>query len=292
MMRFFFFLACFVLSLPVPVISHNAYADDQSIVRSAASNEPVAQNIATQEIRQYSNAEALSISQSVLGQSVGHYNFLDVAGNRVGLKQFLGKPVIISLVYTSCHYICPTTTQNLNRVVKKAKDAMGADSFNVLTIGFDTYRDTPEAMSGFAQAHSSGAKNWYFLASDAATMQALSRDLGFIATPSAAGFDHLIQATILDKQGRVYRQVYGLKPKTPHFVEPIKELVFGEPADDSLLTKLTAKVNLFCTVYDPTQDRYVYSYSIFVGLTVGLIFGVIFLYIFYREWRASSNKKP
>ena len=249
------------------------------------------QNEAAEEIEQFSNEEALEVSQSVFGQTVGLYNFQLPDGSKINSKEFLGKPVIVSLIYTSCYHICPTITENLNRVVKKARDALGKDSFNVLTIGFDTKRDTPEAMATFSEAHSSGADNWFFLSTDDASMQALSRDLGFIYTPSAAGFNHLIQVTILDEQGKVYRQVYGLQPKTPNFIEPIKELVFGESTEHSLFQGLTAKINLFCTFYDPVQDRYRYDYTIFVGLIVGTMLGIIFLTLLIREWRYTGSSK-
>ncbi len=269
---------------------------DQAIVHEGMDHGDMAngdgsKNETALEIKQFSNEEALEVSQSALGKTVGLYNFQLPDGTNINSKEFLGKPVIVSLIYTSCYHICPTITENLNRVVKKARDVLGEDSFNVLTIGFDTRHDTPAAMANFSDAHSSGADNWYFLATDDVTIQALSRDLGFIYTPSAAGFNHLIQVSILDKQGEVYRQVYGLKPKTPNFIEPIKELVFGGSSEHSLFQGLTAKINLFCTFYDPAQDRYRYNYTIFVGLFVGTLLGILFLYLLVREWRHTASSK-
>lgn len=264
---------------------------DQTMDHEGMDNGDGTQNEIAIEIKQFSNEEALEVSQSVLGKTVGFYNFQLPDGTKINSKEFLGKPVIVSLIYTSCYHICPTITKNLNRVVKKARDVLGEDSFNVLTIGFDTRHDTPEAMANFSDAHSSGANNWYFLSTDDVTIQALSRDLGFIYTPSAAGFNHLIQVSILDKQGKIYRQVYGLKPKTPNFIEPIKELVFGESSGHSLFQGLAAKINLFCTFYDPAQDRYRYDYTIFVGLIVGTLLGTLFLYLLVREWRYTGGSE-
>jgi len=196
------------------------------------------------------------------------------------------------MIYTSCYHICPTTTENLNRVVQKARDVLGEDSFNVVTIGFDTANDSPEAMKYFSEIHTSKTDNWFFLSTDAASITALSRDLGFIYTPSPQGFDHLIQASILDQNGVVYRQVYGMKPQTPHFVEPIKELVFGEPKESSFLEAVTKKVLLFCTVYDPARDRYVFDYTIFIGLFMGTVLGIFFIRLLIREWRyTTANRK-
>jgi len=246
-------------------------------------------NSASEEIKRYSNDDALKISQAAIGKSVGHYQFTSTDGKKVSIKDYLGKPLIVSLIYTSCYHICPTTTENLNRVVEKAKDVLGEDSFNVVTIGFDTQIDTPQAMEQFASLHSSPSDNWSFLSSDAATMDALVRDIGFIYSPSPHGFDHLIMASILDNTGTVYRQVYGIRPQTPHFVEPIKELVFGKSKEDSLFSAISSKIKLFCTVYDPAQDKYYFNYSIFVGVFVGLVLGLFFLRLFIKEWRYTKN---
>ncbi|MCP3674126.1 MAG: SCO family protein [Gammaproteobacteria bacterium] len=249
------------------------------------------ENTASEEIKEFTSDQALTISQAAIGKTVGHYNFTSSTGEVISSKLFLGKPLIVSLIYTSCYNICPTTTKNLNRVILKAKDVLGEDAFNVITIGFDTHVDTPTAMGQFAELHSSEIDNSYFLSTDATTIKALARDLGFIYTPSPNGFDHMIQASILDENGAVYRQVYGLRPQTPHFVEPIKELVFGEKENVSLFSAISSKIKLFCTVYDPAQDKYYFNYSIFVGVFVGLVLGIYFFRLFLIEWRYTKIKE-
>ena len=248
-------------------------------------------NSASEETVTYTSEQALAISQSAIGKTVGHYKFTSPEGEMMSTRSFLGKPLIISLIYTSCYHICPTTTENLNTVVEKARDVLGEESFNVLTIGFDTQKDNPEAMGHFAELHSSKPDNWFFLSTDAGTMKALVRDLGFIFSAAPHGFDHLIQASILDKNSVLYRQVYGMRPQTPHFVEPLKELVFGEKSEVSLFSAFTTKIKLFCTVYDPALDKYYFNYSVFVGVIVGLIMSIFFVRLFIREWQYTKNSK-
>lgn len=246
-------------------------------------------NSAAEKTDKYSNEQALSISQAAIGKSVGHYRLTASNGEVMSTQSFQGKPLIVSLIYTSCYHICPTTTENLNRVVQKAIDVLGEDSFNVVTIGFDTDLDSPLAMKQFADLHTTKSDNWFFLSSDASTMKALVRDLGFIYSAAPQGFDHIIQASILTKNSVVYRQVYGLRPQTPHFVEPLKELVFGKEKSVTLFSAFTSKIKLFCTVYDPALDKYYFNYSIFVGIFVGLVMGLFFLRIFIREWRYTKK---
>jgi len=90
--------------------------------------------------------------------------------------------------------------------------------------------------------------------------------------------------TVLDGKGVVYRQVYGQTFDLPLLVEPLKELVFGTPTPFASVGDLIKKVRLFCTIYDPAQDRYRFDYSIFIQLFVGtLIVGGMFIFV-VREW--------
>src|SRR5690606_27965328 len=95
---------------------------------------------------------------------------------------------------------------------------------------------------------------------------------------------------ILDAEGIVYRQVYGMRIATPHFVEPLKELVFGITPTASLFDHLSDKIRLFCTVYDPASDRYRFDYSLLVGLISGMLIGCLFLYWLAGEWRSYRRR--
>ena len=221
---------------------------------------------------------ALKTSQSAIGKQLADHKFINAKGEPVSLKQFRGKPLVLSMVYTSCYQICPMTTRHLSTVVEKARDAMGDDSFSVVVIGFDTKVDTPDAMQYFANKQGISDKNWNLLSIDEKDLDALIKDLGFLYYPTSSGYDHLIQATILDAEGKVYRQVYGQVFDTPLLVDPLLELVLGRPQPaQSFLSILSNKIKLFCTVYDPRSDGYYFDYSFFVEIFVGItvIFGIV-----------------
>ena len=232
--------------------------------------------------------QALEISQGALGNQLGHYRFSDADGSVVTLDQLRGKPLVLSMIFTSCYQICPMTTRHLSKIVQKARDALGDDSFNVAIIGFDTALDTPDAMRYFAAKQGVINKGWRLLSADAKTIEALSKDLGFQFFSSSNGFDHLIQATVIDAEGKVYRQVYGQVFDTPLLVDPLIELVLGRsPPEQPLFANLVDKIKLFCTTYDPVRDGYYFDYSLFLGMLIG---GSIILFtgtIVVRGWRSN-----
>ncbi|MDH5355304.1 MAG: SCO family protein [Gammaproteobacteria bacterium] len=213
---------------------------------------------------------ALEISQAAIGEEPANHSFINAAGDAIKLSDFRGKPLILSMVYTSCYQICPMTTRHLSTVVEKARKALGDESFNIAMVGFDTEVDTPDAMQYFANKQGVSDKGWHLLTASKTVVDALSKDIGFQYFPSSNGFDHLIQATIIDAEGKVYRQVYGQVFGTPLLVDPLLELVLGRsPPEQSMLDNLSSKIKLFCTTYDPVRDGYYFDYSLFLGIFIG-----------------------
>lgn len=257
----------------------------------AGIHKPPAASAVVNPPSKFDDKAALAISQGAIGKIVGDYALTVADGRRVRLSEYRGKPLVISLIYTSCYHICPTTTQHLAKVTRTARAALGSESFNVLSIGFDTPKDTPVAMHRFSQDQGIDESGWLFLSADAATMEGLTKELGFISYRAPHGFDHLIQASVIDAQGKIYRQVYGMTFETPQLVEPLKELVFGAPVAHSLLSGLSNKIKLFCTVYDPTTDKYRFDYSIFLGLFIGASSIGLVAFLVLREWRRTRRRR-
>lgn len=237
----------------------------------------------------FEHSTALKISQEAIGKQLGEYRLTGIDGQAHSLTELRGKPLVISLVFTSCYQICPMTTRHLAKVVDKAREALGEDSFNIVTIGFDAAVDDPEAMQHFAVQQGIDNTDWKLFSVAAEDVTALTRDLGFIYFPSVRGFDHIIQATVVDAEGVVYRQVYGQAFATPQLVEPLKQLVLGRPQPaDTFITSLFSKIRFFCTTYDPVRDGYFFDYSLFIGMFIG---AVIILLMIAWILRAVMNLK-
>lgn len=235
----------------------------------------------------YSRDEALAHSQAAIGTTLQGIELRTSDGSAVSLEDYRGRPLLISMIYTSCHHICPNTTRYLDEVVKKARSALDEDSFQVVSVGFDTANDDPERMALFRKRAAVEDANWDFLSGDADAMAELTRQLGFIYYPSPKGFEHLVQVSIVDGEGAVYRQVYGMSFDTPLLIEPLKDLVFDRPEPQSALHYMSNRIRLFCTVYDPATDSYQIDVSVFIGTFVGMMVSILFATVLVKEWRRS-----
>ena len=216
----------------------------------------------------FDQKQALNISQAAIGKPIGEHVFRH-AGGAVTLTELRGKPLVISFVYSSCYHTCPVTTSYLHDVVGIAREALGETSFNVVTIGFDVANDTPSRMAKFARQHRIDEPGWLFLSGDQASITALTEAVGFQYYASPRGFDHLVQATIVDADGIVYRQVYGETFEAPALVEPLKQLLISGRTKPAPLAEWINDVRLFCTIYDPSSGRYQFDYSVLVLIVVG-----------------------
>ena len=234
----------------------------------------------------YERGDALQISQAAIGRELADFTLRDVDGQPFALSRLRGRPLVVSMIYTSCHHVCPAITKNLSETIDVAREALGEDSFSVVTVGFDWRVDTPERMRQFEAGQGArGVPNWHFLATEAGVVDALSENLGFLFYPSTKGFDHLAQATIVDADGAIYRQVYGVDVETTAIVEPLKQLVFDTPRSAGFIEHWVSTFKLFCTVYDPNSGRYRFDYSIFMTILAGILSLGLVLAFIVREWR-------
>jgi protein SCO1 len=232
---------------------------------------------------------ALRESQAAIGRKVGDFVLTDTEGREVRLSSYRGKPLVVSFVYTACFQVCPTATKFLEGAVREAERTLGPGTFRVATIGFNLPYDTPQAMNDFARKQGIHSPNWKFLSPQADSVAALTSTFGFRYEATPAGFDHLLQVSIVDAEGRIYRQLYGESFGVPQFTGALLELAQNAPRPASTVSGLFDKVRLLCTVYDPASGRYRFNYAVLIELFVGasiILFGIATVVV---EWR---RKRP
>jgi len=228
---------------------------------------------------------ALRASQAAVGRAIGDYTLQDRDGRAVRLSSYRGKPLLVSFIYTGCFQVCPTTTRALQQATSVARAALGDNRFNVISIGFNQPADSPQALKSFAAQYGINSPNWEFLSPSAAIVPELARDFGFGFVATAAGFDHLLQISMVDAEGRIYRQIYGEDYSADYLTEPLKQLISGTPVTDATsLSAILEQVRILCSVYDPRTGKYRVSYAIVLEIAGGATFLVWIIWFFLGEW--------
>lgn len=262
-----------LVALSLLLCSSFALAQDST---TAATNSPgLDQNI------------ALKLSHEALGRTIGEHALLDREGRPVRLADFRGKPLLVSFIYTGCFQVCPATTKLLQMAVRDAQATLGTNNFRVISIGFNQPADSPQALKSFARQYGISEANWEFLSPSAASVAELARDFGFSYISTPAGFDHVLQVTVVDADSRIYRQVYGDQFTPEQLTEPLRQLVNRAPITDTTnFAELVERVRILCSVYDPLTGKYRVSYGLVFEIAGGITFLVWILWFFGNEWWA------
>jgi protein SCO1/2 len=233
-------------------------------------------------------------SQAAIGGATGDHVLTDHRGRPLPLAGLRGRPLVVSLVFTSCASVCPVTTDHLRDAILAARRSLGDGAFAVMTFGFDASGDTPARLTGFAGTHRLlGLTDWHLASADEATNAAFLDELGFSFRAAARGFDHVTQTTVLDAEGRVYRQIYGEAFPLPVLVQPLKELVLGTRTRSVAPSDLWDRIAFLCTVYNPATGAYRFDYGLFFGIFFGalslVLSGLVILALWRERRRAAGS---
>lgn len=233
---------------------------------------------------------ALRISQGVVGKKIGDYTLLDRAGKPVRLADYRGKPLLVNFMYTGCFQVCPTSTRAIAAAIERMGRSMDPRQYNIVSIGFNLPADSPPSMKAFAAQQRINFANWEFLSPHPSTVEALTRDFGFAYAPSQSGFDHLLQVTVVDAEGRIYRQVYGEDFSADQLAEPIRQLLRNQPLPQELnVADLVDRVRILCSIYDPATGEYRVSYALAFEIAGGITFVIAMIWFAIGEVRANRR---
>ncbi|MCC7281576.1 MAG: SCO family protein [Acetobacteraceae bacterium] len=231
-------------------------------------------------------------SEAAIGRVLGEHVLTTSDQKPLALSALRGRPVVISLIYTSCSTVCPVATRQLEDSIARANRLIGPGRFNVLTIGFDARYDTPARVAQFAAAQGAVAPNWHYASADSATLSALLGELGFSYAEATGGFDHITQTTLVDAEGRIRRQIYGEEFPFAVLVEPLRDLVSGRLRAATSLPDLIERIRYICTTFDPGAGRYRIDYGLVFGSGIAAFSLVVCFALFAREWKRSRRAAP
>ncbi|MDP1733893.1 MAG: SCO family protein [Sulfuritalea sp.] len=236
---------------------------------------------------------ALQRSQGVIGKPIGDHVLLDRQERPTQLAKYRGKPLLVNFVYTACFQVCPTTTKNLQKAVEGTVGVLGADRFNIVSIGFNQPFDSPQAMKAFASSYGIHLPNWEFLSPAAAIVDELTNSFGFSYVATTAGFDHMNQVTIVDAEGKVFRQVYGETFTAEDLAEPLKAMITGSPIppQTSTLAEIADRIRILCSVYDPISGKYRTNYALYFEIAGFISFMIFMLWVAWNFTRKRKEDK-
>ncbi|MET0762118.1 MAG: SCO family protein [Thermoleophilaceae bacterium] len=140
------------------------------------------------------------------GVKAPDFTLTDESGEPITMRQFRGKPVIVTFLYTHCEDTCPIQAQT----VRGALDELGHD-VPALAIAVDPPNDTPRSARKFlAEQRVSGRLD--FVLGSRAELRPLWN--GFGVQPQRVTEEHNARITLVDARG-IQRVGYPGSEATP-----------------------------------------------------------------------------
>jgi len=201
--------------------------------------------------------EGIGIDQKLNEQVPLEIPFRDETGKTVRLGDFFGtRPVILSLVYFDCPMLCTMAENGLLHSLQEIKFNVG-NQFDVLTVSFDPHDNAEIAAAKKAvyvglYGRKGAERGWHFLTGDEASIQQLTRAVGFHYRYDAQAkqFVHATGIMVLTPKGKVARYFYGI-------LYPSRDLRLGlVEASANKIGSPVDEVLLFCCRYDPATGKY------------------------------------
>ena len=237
----------------------------------------------------------VGIDQLLNNQVPLDLEFRDEDGRTVKLAEyFKDKPVVLSLVYYSCPRLCTQVLTGLLGALKGLPMTPGKEFVN-LSVSFDP-RETPQLAAAkkaeyLKRYDRPGAEaGWHFLTGDEASIQALTRAVGFryVWDPVTKQYAHAGGIMILTPQGKVSRYFYGIEYAP-------RDLRFGViDASAGKVGSLADRIIFYCYQYDPERGTYglvvMRILRVFAGMTITTLVA-LFLFLRRKEKQKAAQWK-
>jgi protein SCO1/2 len=221
--------------------------------------------------------------------------FTDETGRSVKLGDYFGKrPVVLSLVYYQCPMLCTISLNGLAGALEVLSFVPGQE-FEILTVSFDP-AETPVLAAAKKQAYMARYKRpeadagWHFLTGSKASVEALTRAVGFryVWDEATKQFAHPAGILVLTPEGKISHYLFGVEYAPKDLRLSLVDAAKGK------IGNLADQLLLYCYQYDPQTGRY--SASILNVVRLGGALTVLGLGAFIltatRKRRAGPGAPP
>jgi protein SCO1/2 len=170
------------------------------------------------------------------GDAVPDFALRNEDGRMIHLRQFRGKQLLITFIYTRCPLpnFCPLVTHNFAIIEKQlaANPALYAKT-HLLCVSFDPEHDTPERLQAYGSEYiGSDAKkvfaHWDFAVPQKAVLTEMAKyfDIGITAGPDDT-ITHTLSTTLIGADGKVVHFYPGNEWTPEQVMTDVKQAAAG-----------------------------------------------------------------
>ena len=201
--------------------------------------------------------EGVGITEKLDGKVPLDLAFRDETGRDVKLSEYFdGKPVILTLNYSSCPMLCNLQLNGLVDGLIGMPLSAGKD-FRLVTVSLDPNETTERSVQSkkkylMQYGREGGEQGWHFLTGKEENIRTLADSVGFgyRYLPEQKEYLHSAAFIFITPDGRVSRYLYGVKFDSNTIRMAVLET--GEGKVGSIMDQII----MFCFKYDPQTGKY------------------------------------
>ena len=160
------------------------------------------------------------------GDLLPEVSLTDQDGKLISTNDFRNKVLVLTFFYTSCPLpnYCPLMSNNFREAEKTLVKAYG-DKVHLLSISFDTRRDTPDILKEYGQRYDARFDYWSFASGSDQEIRKLTSAFGVIYQPVKGTFTHNLRTVVVGTDGRVRKIFPGNQWKPEDLVREVATVV-------------------------------------------------------------------
>jgi protein SCO1/2 len=159
---------------------------------------------------------ANSLHMPAPGEDVPDFAFTNQDGKRVSLRQYRGKVLFMTFIYTRCPFpdFCPRMSSNFNEIYQQLGTNPALAGAHLLSISFDPQRDTPKVLREYAYsvAHTKAAslfRSWEFVAPKDSDLPKIADFFALTVKPEGGTITHNLSTAVIGPDGKIVSWYHG-----------------------------------------------------------------------------------
>jgi protein SCO1 len=211
---------------PAATLNHLIPGDSVSaevvVVSSGAKNDDAAPEYWLENVKVIAHIDpshapgASSLHMPAPGEEVPDFSFTNQSGKLISLKQYRGKVLFVTFIYTRCPFpdFCPRLSGNFVEIYKQAATNAALTNAHLLSISFDPEHDRPKVLRdyGFSVAHTHESalfNRWEFAAPRLADLPRLADFFALTIQPEGGTITHNLSTVVIGPDGKIVKWYHG-----------------------------------------------------------------------------------
>jgi protein SCO1/2 len=145
------------------------------------------------------------------GETVPDFAFLNVDGKPIHIKDYLGKTLLVTFIYTRCPLpdYCPRMNENFRQIQAILREHPGSlEKASFLSVSFDPEHDTPAVLKHYASIYNRAtptiqSADWQFAVPSAKDLPEIAYFFGLVYQPEKAQIIHSLSTTLIGPTGKI-----------------------------------------------------------------------------------------